>query len=141
MFDKVLLPVDLTHPESWQLALPAARQCAGPEGEIHLLGIMHEVGGPLVASFLPEDFARKAMAAMKEELNSLAAAEMSDGPKVKLHVSHGHVPETILNMAREVGANLIVMASHPPSELKSMLVGSNASKIVRHSPIPVLVVR
>jgi len=37
--------------------------------------------------------------------------------------------------------DLIVMASHPPEEVQDFLIGSNADRVVRHSPIPVLVVR
>ncbi|MEO0363828.1 MAG: universal stress protein, partial [Pseudomonadota bacterium] len=31
--------------------------------------------------------------------------------------------------------------SHPPDELRSLLVGSHAEKVVRHATTPVLVVR
>ncbi len=141
MFDKVLLPVDLTHPESWQAALPAARECAGPEGEIHLLGIVHDLGAAMIASFLPEDFEKQAMERMKQGLTDLAANELSDYPKVEVHVAHGHIPETILRIAGTLEADLIVMASHPPHELQTLLVGSSADRVVRHATIPVLVVR
>lgn len=141
MFDKVLLPIDLNHPESWRTALPAARHCAGPEGEIHLLGIVHDIGVAMVASFLPEGFEKQAMEKVKAGLEEFAASHFADGKTPQIHVGHGHVPETILRIADHVGANLIVMASHPPSDFQTLLVGSNADKVVRHSTIPVLVVR
>lgn len=141
MFDKVLLPVDLNHPASWQQALPMAKRCAGPNGEIHLLGIVHDLGSALIASFLPEDFEKKAMETLKQGLIELAEKEASDFPKVEVHVAHGHIPETILRIAGTLGADLVVMASHPPHELQTMLVGSSADKVVRHASIPVLVVR
>ncbi|QFS82836.1 Universal stress protein G [Roseivivax sp. THAF40] len=141
MFDKVLLPIDLTHPESWQKALPAARKCAGPDGAIHLLGIVHDLGSAMIASFLPEDFEQKAMETVKADLTALAARELSDYPSVEVHVAHGHIPETILRIAGNIEADLVVMASHPPHELQTLLVGSSADKVVRHSTIPVLVVR
>lgn len=141
MFDKVLLPIDLNHPESWQSALPAARRCAGTDGEIHLLGIVHDLGSAMVASFLPEGFEKTAMERLKAELQKFADAEFEDGRKPLIHVGHGHVPETILRIADHIGADLIVMASHPPNDLQTLLVGSNADKVVRHSPVPVLVVR
>lgn len=141
MFEKVLLPIDLNHPASWQSALPAARRCAGAEGEIHLLGIVHDLGSAMVASFLPEGFEQQAMEKLKAALQEFADTEFEDGKKPTVHVGHGHVPETILRIAEQVGANLIVMASHPPSDFQTLLVGSNADKVVRHSTIPVLVVR
>lgn len=141
MFEKVLLPIDLNHRESWQSALPAARRCAGPEGEIHLLGIVHDLGVAMVASFLPDGFEQKAMEKLKAGLEEFAAAEFKDGRAPGVHVAHGHVAETILRIADNVGANLIVMASHPPNDFQTLLVGSNADKVVRHAKIPVLVVR
>lgn len=141
MFDKVLLPIDLNHQESWQTAIPAARRCAGPEGEIHILGIVHDLGAAMVASFLPKGFEQQAMEKLKAGLEEFAATEFNDGMKPQVHVGHGHVAETILRIADHIGANLIVMASHPPSHFQTLLVGSNADKVVRHSKIPVLVVR
>lgn len=141
MFDKVLLPIDLNHPESWKTALPAAKHCAGPEGEIHLLGIVHDLGLAMVASYLPEGFEKSAMEKMKAELQEFAATEFQGDKMPEVHVGHGHVPETILRIADHVGANLIVMASHAPHDFQTLLVGSNADKVVRHSDVPVLVVR
>ena len=141
MFDKILLPIDMNHPESWEKALPMARRCAGAKGEIHLLGIVHDLGMAMVSSFLPEGFEQQAMEKLKAELLEFAARELPDGARVQVHVGHGHVPETILRIAGDLGADLIVMASHPPNDFQTLLVGSSADKVVRHSPLPVLVVR
>lgn len=141
MFDKVLLPIDLTHPESWEKALPMALRCAGASGEVHLLGIVHDLGAAMVASYLPPDFERTAMENLKADLLGFARANFPDPARAEVHVGHGHVPETILRIAGQLGADLIVMASHPPNELKTLLVGSNADKVVRHATIPVLIAR
>ncbi len=141
MFDKILLPIDISHPESWKKAFPAAMQCAGSGGEIHILGIVHDLGSAMVSSFLPEDFEKAALKKMEADLAELAKKEFSSAEKISTHVGHGHVPETILKTAESIGADLIVMASHPPNDLQTLLVGSNAGKVVRHSPIPVLTLR
>ncbi|MEZ5767165.1 MAG: universal stress protein [Paracoccaceae bacterium] len=141
MFDCVLLPVDLNHPASWERALPMAAQCAGDGGTVHVLGIVHDVGAALVASFLPEDYETKALNHMEEALEAFVAEKVPAGTKAAPHVGHGHVPETILKVAKKLGADLIVMASHPPDDLRSFLVGSSAEKVVRHAQVPVLVVR
>ena len=110
-------------------------------GEIHLLGIVHDLGSAVISSFLPENFEQTAMESLKAKLEDLAAKEFSSGNKFETHVGHGHVPETILRIAEQIGADLIVMASHPPNDFQTLLVGSNADKVVRHSPIPVLTLR
>ncbi|MGD1882055.1 MAG: universal stress protein [Paracoccaceae bacterium] len=141
MFDKILLPIDLGHPESWEKALPMARQCAGQSGEIHLLGIVHDLGVAVVSSFLPPDFERKAMEKLKADLTDFADTHQSGSVSLKPHVGHGHVPETILRLADQIRSDLIVLSASPPNELKTMLIGSHASKVVRHATMPVLVVR
>ena len=141
MFDNIVLPIDLNHPASWERALPMALKLAGAGGTVHVLGIVHDVGAALPASFLPADYETKALNHMEAELESFIAANVPAGAKASPHVGHGHVPETILSVAGKLGADLIVMASHPPDDLRSFLVGSAAEKVVRHAEIPVLVVR
>ncbi|MCA8882869.1 MAG: universal stress protein [Rhodobacteraceae bacterium] len=141
MFENVLLPIDLNHPASWEKALPMAVKLCGAAGTLHLLGIVHDLGSPMIASYLPADFEKQALQTMRADLETFQAAQVPGDLSVKIHVEHGHVPEHVIAAARTVGADLIVMASHPPDDLRTMLVGSYAGKVVRHADIPVLVVR
>jgi nucleotide-binding universal stress UspA family protein len=47
----------------------------------------------------------------------------------------------IVDTARELSADLIVIATHGCNRLKRLLLGSTAEKVVLHAPCPVLVVR
>lgn len=141
MHENVLFPIDLQHEDSWRTALPVAQHLAGTEGRLHLLGIVHDVGSSMVATFLPKGFEQKALADMKSALDSFADGHFPAGSKVEVHVGHGHVTETILKSAADLGADLIVMASHRPDELRSMLISSHANAVVRHAPVSVMVVR
>lgn len=141
MFTNVLLPLDLNHPGSWSKSLPMARDLAGDDGTLHLLGVVHDLGMASVSSFLPDDFERKALERMKEALDAFVAEHLPGAANVRVHVGHGHVPESIIAIAKKVGADLIVMASEPPDDLRTMMVGSAATKVVRHATMPVLVVR
>lgn len=140
MSKTILLPIDLNHPASWEKALPMALDLAGEDGTLHILGIVHDLGAAAVASFLPEDFEEKALQKMKAELDAFIAANIPGG-NAKAHVGHGHVPEQVIEHGKRLNADVIVMASHPPDELMTWLVGSQADKVVRHSDRPVLVVR
>lgn len=140
MHENVLLPIEVNQPESWAKALPAAIRQAGEGGTIHLLGIVQDIGSSMVATFLPKDYEKKALEAMKASLNDFAKAHVK-GVKVKTHVGHGHVAETILKAAKKHGADLIVIGSNKPDELRSMLLSSYANAVVRHSPVSVMVVR
>lgn len=56
-------------------------------------------------------------------------------------VSSGSTPERIVEVARESNADLIVMGSRGMTELKSLLLGGVANKVVHHATCPVLLVR
>ena len=140
MSKSILLQNDLNHSASWDKALPMALDLAGEGGTLHVLGIVHDLGAAAVASFLPDGFEEKALRKMKADLDAFIAENLSGG-KAEAHVGHGHVPEQIIEHAKRVDADVIVMASHPPDELMTWLVGSQADKVVRHSDRPVLVVR
>lgn len=141
MFKKVLFPIDINHPESWEKALPLVLDCIGGTGELHLLGVVHDVGVNVVASFLPDDFEQKAMERLKAQLMEFAQQHLAGKAKAEVHVGYGHVAPTILRHAKDLGADLIVIASHMPNDFQTLLVGSNADRVVRHAEIPVLVVR
>ena len=54
---------------------------------------------------------------------------------------HDSPAEAIVNAARSLDCDLIVMASHGRRGVSRLLLGSQTSEVVCHSPIPVLVVR
>lgn len=60
---------------------------------------------------------------------------------VRTHVEEGHAAMTILDVADEIDAGLIVIASHGLSGLERMLLGSVTARIVRRASCPVLTVR
>ncbi|WP_304616449.1 universal stress protein [Paracoccus sp. (in: a-proteobacteria)] len=141
MHESILLPIDLQHPETWETALPAAIRLAGETGVIHLLGIVHDFGSSMVATFLPKGYEARILQTMKDDLDRFASENLPDNDRVRIHVGHGHVAETILKSAKKFGADLIVMASPKPDELRSILVSRDVNAVVRHSPVSVLVVR
>ena len=60
--------------------------------------------------------------------------------KVQHIVANGTIYDEILRVAREIKADLILLASHRP-ELKDYLIGPTAARVVRHFEGSVLVVR
>jgi nucleotide-binding universal stress UspA family protein len=73
----------------------------------------------------------------------LAAAKQAKarGLGITTHLKEGHAGEEILRLAREIGADLIVLGSHGKSNLDRILLGSVSSFVVAHSPVSTLVVR
>ena len=58
-----------------------------------------------------------------------------------VEVAVGHAADTIVRVAQERGADLIVMGTHGRTGLQHVLLGSVAEKVVRLAPCPVLTVR
>ena len=59
----------------------------------------------------------------------------------KLHVANSTAADGILHAAREQKADLIVMGSHGRRGLGRLLLGSQASEVLSHSELPVLIVK
>lgn len=63
------------------------------------------------------------------------------GLKITPIIKHFKVFSEVNDVAEEYGADLIIMGSHGVSGLKEFFIGSNTEKVVRHSNIPVMVIK
>lgn len=82
----------------------------------------------------------------EQEMNAKKSlAEIADrhlgGVKHKIITKIGEIARSIFDVAHEVHADLIVMATHGRSGLPHLFLGSVAEKVVRESHCPVLTVR
>lgn len=149
MYEHVLVPIDIQHRSSWERALPAAVQAARESGaRLHVLTVVpdmfagvdwrYAIRGEQHGSI---DYDRsELMTQAKERLQELVAGHVPETVDTEVLVRHGTIYEEILEAADEVGADLIVMASHRPS-LKDYLIGPNAARVVRHARCSVQIVR
>ena len=60
---------------------------------------------------------------------------------VKTEVRTGHPVEEIVRAAEEHSAELLVVGSYGHSAIERLFIGSEAERVVRHAPCPVLLVR
>ncbi|MDX1540174.1 MAG: universal stress protein [Geminicoccaceae bacterium] len=149
MYKDVLVPIDLQHKSSWERVLPAAVQAARESGaRLHVLTVVpdlfagvdwrYAIRGEQHGSI--EYDRTELMTQAKERIQELVAGHVPNEVETEVVVRHGTVYEQILEAADEVGADLIVMASHRPS-LKDYLLGPNAARVVRHARCSVQIVR
>lgn len=142
MFKTVLLTVDLNHPASWEKALPQAVELVrASKGKLHIMSVVPDMGTPLVEGFFPPDFEKQAVAAANDALNTLVTREVPEDVDVKQHLAFGKIHKKVLKTITETKCDLVIMASHKPDPVREFLVGSNADRVVRRSPVSVLVVR
>ena len=90
----------------------------------------------------PQEFydAQERIAASRVQAVLTAAAEAgvaAEGATVEAL----HPWEAILDMAKQKGCDVIVMASHGRRGMAALLIGSETSRVLTHSPLPVLVVK
>ncbi len=141
MYKDILLPVDLGHESSWRKALPTAVQlCQAGGGNLHVLTVVPDFGMSIVGQYFPEGYEKDVAAKVLEALKAFVAEHVPTDVTVRHIVGEGVVYETILKMAREIGADLIVTAAGRP-DLKEYLLGPNAARVARHADISVLIVR
>jgi len=69
------------------------------------------------------------------------ADEHLDGVKHEIVTKIGDIAFSVLQVAQEIHADLIVMATHGRTGLGHFFLGSVAEKVVREAPCPVLTVR
>lgn len=79
--------------------------------------------------------ARDALAAM------LADPEKNRGVSASLFIAHGTALKAIAQHAADAKASLILIGAHGAGFFERVLIGSTASRLLRKSPIPVLIVK
>jgi len=120
----------------------AARLARRLESEITLLYVVEDRLPALVvvASNLDRGELLDRHRIRAEETLIEYAHEHLPGVPVKTVVRVGRAVETILDVARDIGADLIVMASHGHGAVRHALFGSTTERVLHHAPCPVLVV-
>jgi nucleotide-binding universal stress UspA family protein len=76
-----------------------------------------------------------------KEVEVFARAHCGGAPEVRTHVRDGTTFLEILQAARDLESQLIVLGTHGRTGLAHLVLGSVAEKVVRYSTIPVLMVR
>ena len=142
MYKTILVTIDINEPASWERALPHAVELArGWGAELHILTVVPDYGMPVVEGYFPADFREHAIRHTGEALDELMTKELPKDITVQEHIRYGTVYDEILAAVDAVKADLVIMASHAPDRMREFLVGSQADRVVRRSPVSVLVVR
>jgi nucleotide-binding universal stress UspA family protein len=98
---------------------------------------MSYVGAPM----LPLDVAPALVRAVRGRLDEAVATVRQTVPTADGVLQHGEPCAAILEAAKELGADLIVLGTHGRRGVAHAFLGSVAEKVVRLSPVPVLTVR
>jgi len=144
MFERILIPLDGS-PRAEQILDQVRRILKREESEILLLRVI-EISRALdaLAAGQRVDTARlldHEREAAQAYVHDLIRKFPEKETKIHARVVEGPPAETILEQAKVEGATLIAMTTHGRTGLSRWFMGSVAEKVVRESPVPVLLVR
>ena len=137
MFTKIMVPVDLGHTNQLGKALRVAADLAKGQGaELHMVGVT--MSSPTEIAPNPEAFGAKLTEFATECSSQLG---VSFTPRVEIsHDISVDLDDVLERAAADIGADLIVMASHVPGFTEHVFA-SNAGYLASHASMSVFVVR
>lgn len=136
MYKTILVPVHLGDDEHAKAKIAMARKIGGKKARLIVASVIEEVPG-FIATSLPAGILDKTRATALAEVKALVTVA---DPQAEVEVRMGHAAITILAIAEEKGADLIIVGAHRPG-LQDYFLGSTAARVVRHSNCSVLVAR
>lgn len=139
--NKIIVPIDFSKYSEYALEAAAilAKQNNAEILALHML----EMSDALLTA-TDDGQKPKAIFFLKlaeQKFEEFLKMDFLDGVKVTPIVKHFKVFSEVSDVAEEQRADLIVMGSHGVSGFTEVFVGSNTEKVVRHSKIPVLVIK
>jgi len=142
VYKKILVPLDGS--KTAEGVLPHAKALAYSEGaEIILLNVASNPA----QSFAFEDPAIAGATVSEQDekagkyMDAVCSQLKSAGFKVTCMVRDGGAASMILKVADDLGVDVIAMSTHGRTGPAHWLIGSVAERVVRHSKVPVMMIR
>lgn len=141
---KILVPCDFSKPaiNAYRFALDIAAQSKGLIHLLHVveLPIMHDTVLMPVLNF-EEALLKELKEKAEERFAKITEKYKADRVKTIFKVDFGGVTQMIQDYIEKESIDLVVMGSHGASGIRELFIGSNAERLVRNSPVPVLVTK
>ena len=145
MYKHILIPTDGSEQSEKALrqGITLARVFGADVTALTVSPTFHNVSlDPVMLTDTPEQYEKNCQARAEKYL---AVAKIEAGiagvPCERQHVVNDHPFQAIVDTARTKNCDLIVMASHGRRGMSALLLGSETTKVLTHTKIPVLVCR
>ena len=135
MYQHILVAVAFDADHEPERSLQAAKVLSSPDGKVTVLHVKEKIPSYAI-SYIPADYEANLKVAIRDQLEGLAA-QLEDGAGVLIE---GHSGQTILEWAKAIQVDCIVIMSHRPG-LQDYFLGSTAGRVVRHAQCSVHVIR
>ena len=142
VFSHILVPSDFSHRS--QAAVSYALQLAKQaHAQLTLLHVLPELSD---LDYTLGEFPETEQDRAKEEASNLLDEAVADAKRTFLEIDSRlrtglDLRHEILNTAKEISADLLVLTTHKFAGWKNLLFGSDAEKILEHVQCPVLILR
>lgn len=134
MYHKIIMALSLDHGFSTR-AIETARRLAADGAEIQGVHV-YEAPSGTVSTYLDAETVNKAWNDTLQRLTD----RLKDAPDVRPVMLKGHSSRTLVEHAKEIGADLIIAGSHKPG-LSDYFLGTTAARLARHAPCTVVILR
>ncbi|MBM9594777.1 universal stress protein [Roseitranquillus sediminis] len=138
MYKRIMVPVDLAHADKLDKALDVAARLAADMGGASLVYVGVTAETPSSVAHSPREYAEKLAAFARDQAS--AHGITTDSHAITAHDAAVELDRLLIGAAKEMGADLIVMASHMPG-LAEHIFQSHAGDVASHAPCSVFVVR
>jgi len=137
---KILVPIDFSDcsKKALQYALPLAKRY---DAALTLLNVVPVPPWAVGEASAGEFFPSLQRTSGEQELGKLVAEVVRGEVTAHTVVRNGSPTLEIVEVAKSLPADIIIISTHGRSGLMHAFLGSVAEHVVRHSPCPVLVVR
>jgi len=141
MYKKIIVAVDGS-PISAAAFRAALQQASAWDAELHIVYVI-ETG--LFKSIPADNTVEMLYSMLQNEGQNVVGNFVADGERAGItpitHFKQGHAGQTIVSLANEIKADLIVLGPHGKSDIDRLLLGSVTSFVIAHGPTSTLVVR
>ncbi|MBV0914255.1 universal stress protein [Anianabacter salinae] len=131
----ILIPIAIDHEPVVAEKIAIARRMLAPGGRITLLTVLEQISG-FAAEFVTVKSENHLTARVMDRLKSVAG----EAPEFDCLVATGKPGLRITEIAREIGADLIIVGAHSPSAVDYFL-GSTAARVARRASCSVYILR
>lgn len=139
---RILIPTDFSScaNNAVEAAIRIAKRAGSELHFLHFTSIPTDWISLNASDKLYPDVTRK-VKQRQDELNSLVRKCQKENIEASSYIGYNESYQNIIDHIEAYKIDLVVMGSHGASGFKELFLGSNAQKVIRLSPVPVLVIK
>ncbi len=140
--DKILFPTELKEYSLKMLpyVISISEKYSSSIYLLHVIADIRKWGGFYIPHTSLDSYQREAMEAAEKFMDKVCEQQMQDYPNFERRICSGEPDAEILKTIESEDIDLVIMGTHGYKGLEHAIFGSAAEKVVKKSPVPVMVV-